>query len=1010
MPSKPTSPAEEVSANETTPSETSVTSTASSTTPTPTSTDGSSTPSTSHDSAPGTAPTSQSTTAIPTPENTATKTKKPMCKHKKLKAGEKEKEKEKSKKEQEEKEKGEKEKDEREKKDKDEKEKEDKGEKEKEDKDKKDKKKEKKKDKKKSKSKKSKKKSKKSDSESSDSSSSGGSSSGSDDDDSDSSSSSSSDSSSDSELENEALAAAVRLILAKKSSKRRRREKLKVKKKAKAKREKKKAKKAEKEAAAAMMSEDGENPLEPEEEEGDGKERASVLEFKRVDELWDKNIHDYKITDTVPHTKTDKYSSFIFTVRRVFDYENKYVETMVDIKSILLKEALAEIMGDVKGVSLVEDIPEVDPNMLFNFLPEMEAWIAKKAESKELKEPPKEPPKQTKMEPGKPEDIPLTPEEISQQIDHVKLLIDYLNTDYAGVKATLYPLLANSMITFDLLWALLKPNAMMYTTCAGSNEPRGFKLEYAQKESSFMRGKWWGIEGKYLEYAGKEGKASESSNEIGGFGWGTIMVDIDYFKGARKISSLSCYPLEYRKDRDTMTETLIERGRKFVSLRGMQYKMHNGLAFMKKKRQYAKVHVKGRIMIDSATFRRINPNYLISSVKSRNNDEEDDNQVNFFDAEEQNGSLPSSEADDCSDCCCGGEEEEENEVPAEIEKHKVVTDGKGGFYVVTEKEANDKSMRVESLPEGGDEDAEPVFTDEELLTASPIVLGWSFNEKLWLEFTVSGVEEIQWNEKAFDSLVLAEEQKEIVKALVESHSGNNISSATIDDVIQGKGRGLVSVLHGPPGVGKTLTAEGIAELLKKPLYCVSSGELGTNPAVLEHELNKILDIAHSWGAVLLLDEADVFLERRTMADMHRNALVSIFLRLLEYFQGILFLTTNRVETFDDAFQSRIHVALRYNELTFKAKVKIWKMFLEMVRVKYGEDEPEVLSEEEIEWLAKKHLNGRQIKNSVRTAQALANNKKERLQMKHIRIVLNVAEGFENDLKGTGQLDSMHAYA
>ena len=67
------------------------------------------------------------------------------------------------------------------------------------------------------------------------------------------------------------------------------------------------------------------------------------------------------------------------------------------------------------------------------------------------------------------------------------------------------------------------------------------------------------------------------------------------------------------------------------------------------------------------------------------------------------------------------------------------------------------------------------------------------------------------------------------------------------------------MLHGPPGTGKTLTAEGIAELLKRPLYMVSTGELGTRSDQLEIELNKILDVAHSWGAVLLLDEADVFL-------------------------------------------------------------------------------------------------------------------------------------------------------
>ena len=72
-------------------------------------------------------------------------------------------------------------------------------------------------------------------------------------------------------------------------------------------------------------------------------------------------------------------------------------------------------------------------------------------------------------------------------------------------------------------------------------------------------------------------------------------------------------------------------------------------------------------------------------------------------------------------------------------------------------------------------------------------------------------------------------------------------SAMFSNVYSGKGRGLVAVLHGPPGTGKTLTAEGIAELLKRPLYMVSTGELGTRSDQLEVELNKILDVAHSWG-------------------------------------------------------------------------------------------------------------------------------------------------------------------
>lgn len=74
---------------------------------------------------------------------------------------------------------------------------------------------------------------------------------------------------------------------------------------------------------------------------------------------------------------------------------------------------------------------------------------------------------------------------------------------------------------------------------------------------------------------------------------------------------------------------------------------------------------------------------------------------------------------------------------------------------------------------------------------------------------------------------------------------------------------------------------------------------------MESDLETILDICHAWGAILLLDEADVFLEKRNMHDIYRNALVSIFLRQLEYFQGILFLTTNRVEV--GIFQERVNV-------------------------------------------------------------------------------------------------------
>lgn len=113
------------------------------------------------------------------------------------------------------------------------------------------------------------------------------------------------------------------------------------------------------------------------------------------------------------------------------------------------------------------------------------------------------------------------------------------------------------------------------------------------------------------------------------------------------------------------------------------------------------------------------------------------------------------------------------------------------------------------------------------------------------------------------------------------------------DIISGKGGGVVFLLHGPPGTGKTLTAESVSEFLKRPLYSVSVGELGTDCKSLEKALSEVLEVATRWNAVILLDEADIFLERRTLQDVTRNALVGIFLRLLEYHTGVLFLTSNR---------------------------------------------------------------------------------------------------------------------
>lgn len=69
--------------------------------------------------------------------------------------------------------------------------------------------------------------------------------------------------------------------------------------------------------------------------------------------------------------------------------------------------------------------------------------------------------------------------------------------------------------------------------------------------------------------------------------------------------------------------------------------------------------------------------------------------------------------------------------------------------------------------------------------------------------------------------------------------------------------------------------------LHKPLYVVSAGELGTDPSTLDKALAKIFALVPIWGAVVLIDEADVYLEERSAADVGRNAMVAVFLRQIE---------------------------------------------------------------------------------------------------------------------------------
>ena len=283
---------------------------------------------------------------------------------------------------------------------------------------------------------------------------------------------------------------------------------------------------------------------------------------------------------------------------------------------------------------------------------------------------------------------------------------------------------------------------------------------------------------------------------------------------------------------------------------------------------------------------------------------------------------------------------------------------------------------------------------------------------------------VSFRKNAWDRLVLDAEYKDIVQAMVSSYVDK---TAKLDDLVAGKGKGLITLLHGPPGSGKTLTAgpslshsllttayplmspsECVADAFEKPLYLVTCGDIGTDPDGLEERLEEIFDYAVTFSAILLLDEADIFLQDRDYKNLERNALVSIFLRTLEYFNGVLFLTTNRVGMFDQAFQSRIHVSLGLPSLDQERRMAVWKIFLQDLQSKSAISDTQygLLTKLVKEKWSKERLNGRQIRNTVRTALVVAEKKGEMVGEREFETVLRIGREFEGYMGALGKREGV----
>ncbi|KAH0848957.1 putative AAA family ATPase [Fonsecaea pedrosoi] len=688
--------------------------------------------------------------------------------------------------------------------------------------------------------------------------------------------------------------------------------------------------------------------------------KGSINEAKALYSKKDQDGKDQWVTeepvDVVEAAENEETAKFAFLVRKQKSYDSrkKYDIHSIIVQSPWLKKSLGVILEDYPGITTNLD------RLVFRapFHPFVHRWD-----------------KLTSLleEDNFEEDIARA---------HLKLFRDTLFEELENAIAAKIDLVKNEVVTFEYLWTIFEPQTLVYSMSDGKECV--FKLNSSSRVTDSRRG----LELLQLEVWSVDWDGDKFGQHV------TYLSNYE-FPGTTPITSLQAYPLKFHPEKEQLMLRLVARGKLFERLAGYHYKAYRGVALGYGRCGMIRHNVESRIIIDCDAHNRFLPNnavYFNSLFKSTN---------------QINGLL--------------SDESEEQSEQFDFD----------GFL--------DNESDYLATPDSGDDACSPKhrpLTMEELLLAVPYVRGYALKTKKWLWFYVDQVEEIKFADNAFASLVLPKEQKSLIRAFVESQVKYKDD---FDDVITGKGRGMIMLLAGPPGVGKTLTSESVAEDMRVPLrenkvirreprantrlsYMMSAGDLGLDPSGIEESLNLVLDMVSKWNAVLLLDEADVFLEARSSNDLERNKMVSIFLRVLptpssprsgaivflekpvsahlpgqenlkvldeqifgflyqdacalvvqlglrdlgsaalEYYEGVLFLTTNRITNIDEAFHSRIHVTVNYPSLSVESRRHIWQTFL-------GADHP--VSGKDLERLARVELNGRQIKNILKTSQMLA---------------------------------------
>lgn len=497
--------------------------------------------------------------------------------------------------------------------------------------------------------------------------------------------------------------------------------------------------------------------------------------------------------------------------------------------------------------------------------------------------------------------------------------------------------------TFEMLWMLLKPGTRVYTDVDG--ELAAFVIRSTRTDRN-SNPNWYDVDLWYLDFDGRRiGRCLNS-------------VHVSSFSGEREVSSLKIFPADMASDK-ALRSRLESAGKRYFDVlrKGSEEVKYDGHSLGKIKRYY-----KGRVVLDPASFWSYSQTARIPPKIGGLGD--DDSGV---------------EGCNCSSCV-------QNRTMPKLPKWSTYDD----IDLKNEKQE---------------------LTPEHFMLFPRTIMGFVLKTRDWEVLNINHVSRFEPNSNAIKNLVMDDRHRKLVEVLTYKYKDQERDrrEAWNADFIRSKGEGQIFLLHGPPGVGKTYTAECIAEMSQRPLLALTCADIGIDEKNMEANLSNWFDLAEIWGAVVLIDEADIYLETRTTSDLQRNSLVSAFLRAMEYYRGILFLTTNRVGLIDDAIMSRVHLVVKYETLKAPAQIRIWKQFvtkLEKDRTDFMVDHRATRYVQDFFKSTVVSWNGREIRNAIQTAVALAEHEAKtsdppeedvKLKTVHIEEVIEMSQVFKEYL-------------